>query len=144
MSEQKTMEGQFYVKYSEGTGSAMYRPVLEPLYHASALTSLMEENERLKAEIEYLKIEAEGFDNAKRELAGRLGCADEPRWKWMSLGLTRLIERAVAAEARAQAAEQKLEKAVEFLKLYRTKTPIGHQPHLMVGYVDAFIKEAGE
>jgi hypothetical protein len=144
------------------------------LYPASALTSLMEENERLKEENGQLIDENsdlryepwpewakavlsvirkhsgyDGYDDATEGVDMPLELSEhlsemEAHLSEMEAEADRWKNKAEAAEARAQAAEQKLEKAVEFLKLYRTKTPIGHQPHLIAGYVDAFIKEAGE
>lgn len=66
---------------------------------AEPVTDKDAEIERLKARVEWLELEAEGHDNAKRDLAARLGCADEPRWKWMGLAVLRLEQRLAAQEA---------------------------------------------
>lgn len=68
----------------------------EPLVRLSDAEARIEE---LQAKIEWLELEAEGHDNAKRDLAEVLSCADEPRWKWMRLEAVKLTARAEAAEA---------------------------------------------
>lgn len=35
---------------------------------------------------DYLELELSGVERAKQELAEKLGCADEPRWKWLLSG----------------------------------------------------------
>jgi hypothetical protein len=47
--------------------------------------------EKLQAEIDYLKLELRGVERAKADLAELLGCADEPRWKWLLSGAQDLI-----------------------------------------------------
>lgn len=59
----------------------------------------------LEAKIELLELEAEGNDNAKRDLAEVLNCSDEPRWKYMR-------HEAVMMKARAEAAEALLKEVV--------------------------------
>jgi hypothetical protein len=152
-------------------------------HHASALTSLMEENERLKAERDEALDDARFAERiaAKREADAEARVEELERflfpyahnkeisgisWDGKYLIGDKASIRAfhslknrgeqidvykaaydqnlAAAEARAQAAEQLVKDAVRLLVLYRTKIPLGNQPHMIAAQVDAFIKEAGE
>ncbi|MNE25718.1 hypothetical protein D3C80_1190540 [compost metagenome] len=56
--------------------------------------------EALKAENVELKLEASGVENAKAQLAEILGCADEPRWKWIVLAAEQLRARVMVVPDR--------------------------------------------
>ena len=43
------------------------------------------------ARIAELELNAEGDANVKAQLAEMLGCADEPRWKWILLAVSKLV-----------------------------------------------------
>lgn len=102
-----------------------------PLYarpDPTALANLVAYAEGLEGRVEHLELEAEGQRRAKRELAEKLGCEDEPRWKWMNLALTKIIQRAETAEARVIELERRLaeaEKVIEPFAQYRTADGIG-------------------
>ena len=46
----------------------------------------------LIAQIDYLALELTGVERVKGELAEKLDCAHEPRWKWMLIGADNLLE----------------------------------------------------
>lgn len=48
---------------------------------------------QLQARVEYLELELSAAENAKLQLAEKLGCADEPRWKWMLIAADTLNAR---------------------------------------------------
>lgn len=37
--------------------------------------------------------------------------------------------------------ESQINKAIAFLRRYRNETPVGHQPHMICGDVDDFLRE---
>ncbi len=55
-------------------------------------TRSWDENKALKDKVDYLELEIRGFDNIKNDLAKKLGCEEEPRWKWILLEVDNLLE----------------------------------------------------
>lgn len=63
---------------------------------------------------EFHSIEMSGVERAKQMLAEKLGCADEPRWKWLLMGADDLIREREKLRAECEALRKDSER-LEFI-----------------------------
>lgn len=65
---------------------------------APEIAALQSTIAQLQARVEYLELELSGVENAKLQLAEKLGCVDEPRWKWLLIAADTLKARIAELE----------------------------------------------
>lgn len=94
-------------------------------------------------EIEYLELEMRGVERVKAELAAKLGCADEPRWKWMLMGADGLLDERDQLKAENEALRKDAER-YRWLRRYTVKSlPVAGALDSLDSQIDAVMaKEA--